>query len=126
MNTNWYGLLEGDLQDAIGFIDDSENPRRIIGSKADHHAAPYSLTEEFVSVYRMHPLMPDEIIFKSLATGRALETRKLEEDHRPPHAGGGRARDDAGSVLFVRRLAPGCRRASQLPEDAAEPAPRRW
>jgi len=79
MNTNWYGLLEGDLQDAIGFIDDSEILGGIIGSKADHHAAPYSLTEEFVSVYRMHPLMPDEIIFKSLATGRALETRKLEE-----------------------------------------------
>src|SRR6185503_9355085 len=51
----------------------------IVGSKADHHAAPYSLTEEFVAVYRMHPLMPDEIVWKSLATGRTLETRTLEE-----------------------------------------------
>ena len=73
MNTNWYGLLEGDLQDAIGFIDDSEILGGIIGSKADHHAAPYSLTEEFVAVYRMHPLMPDEIVFRSLATGRARD-----------------------------------------------------
>ena len=79
MNTNWSGLLEGDLQDAIGFIDDSEILGGIVGSKADHHAAPYSLTEEFVAVYRMHPLMPDEIVWKSLATGRTLETRKLEE-----------------------------------------------
>ena len=78
MNTNWNGLLEGDLQDAIGFIDDSEILGGIIGSKADHHAAPYSLTEEFVAVYRMHPLMPDEIVFKSLATGHALETFTLE------------------------------------------------
>ena len=78
MNTNWSGLLEGDLQDAIAFIDDSEILGGIIGSKADHHAAPYSLTEEFVAVYRMHPLMPDEIAFKSLATGRALETFTLE------------------------------------------------
>jgi hypothetical protein len=79
MNTNWNGLLEGDLQDAIGFIDDSEILGGIVGSKADHHAAPYSLTEEFVAVYRMHPLMPDEIAWKSLATGRTLETRTLEE-----------------------------------------------
>jgi hypothetical protein len=78
MNTNWYGLLQGDLQDAIGFIDDSEILGGIVGSKADHHAAPYSLTEEFVAVYRMHPLMPDDIVFKSLATGRALETFALE------------------------------------------------
>jgi hypothetical protein len=78
MNTNWSGLLEGDLQDAISFIDDSEILGGIVGSKADHHAAPYSLTEEFVAVYRMHPLMPDEIVFKSLATGRALETTALE------------------------------------------------
>ncbi len=78
MNANWNGLLEGDLQDAIGFIDDSEILGGIIGSKADHHAAPYSLTEEFVAVYRMHPLMPDEVVFKSLATGRAVETVTLE------------------------------------------------
>ena len=78
MNTNWNGLLEGDLQDAIGFIDDSEILGGIIGSKAEHHAAPYSLTEEFVAVYRMHPLMPDETVFKSLATGHALETFTLE------------------------------------------------
>ena len=78
MNANWNGLLEGDLQDAISFIDDSEILGGIIGSKAEHHAAPYSLTEEFVAVYRMHPLMPDETVFKSLATGRALETFNLE------------------------------------------------
>jgi hypothetical protein len=78
MNANWSGLLEGDLQDAIGFIDESEILGGIIGSKAEHHAAPYSLTEEFVAVYRMHPLMPDEVVFKSLATGRAVETVTLE------------------------------------------------
>ena len=51
----------------------------IVGSSADHHAAPYSLTEEFVAVYRMHPLMPDDYAFHSLATGRLLETRQLQE-----------------------------------------------
>ena len=41
--------------------------------------APYSLTEEFVSVYRMHPLMPDDFAFHSPVTGRLLEKRELHE-----------------------------------------------
>jgi hypothetical protein len=87
MHTNWSGLVGDDLQDAIHLIDDSEILGGIIGSNADHHAAPYSLTEEFVAVYRMHPLMPDEIVFRSLATGRITETRQLDElaGRRTPH-----------------------------------------
>jgi hypothetical protein len=46
-------------------------------SKPDHHAAPYSLTEEFVSVYRMHPLMPDDYTFSSHQTGTLLQSRDL-------------------------------------------------
>jgi hypothetical protein len=33
---------------------------RIPGSKANHHGVPYTLTEEFVTVYRLHPLLPDD------------------------------------------------------------------
>ena len=33
----------------------------IPGSPTDHHGVPYSITEEFVAVYRMHPLMPDQL-----------------------------------------------------------------
>ena len=44
-----------------------------------HHGAPYSLTEEFVAVYRMHPLMPDDYAFHSAVTGRLLEKRELNE-----------------------------------------------
>ena len=50
-----------------------------MGSHADHHSAPYSLTEEFVSVYRMHPLIPDRFTFRSLASGAVLETRELPD-----------------------------------------------
>ena len=46
-------------------------------SKAEHHAAPYSITEEFVAVYRMHPLMPDDFSFRSFATGNVVEERTL-------------------------------------------------
>ena len=37
----------------------------IPGSQTNHHGVPYSLTEEFVAVYRMHPLIPDEFLFRS-------------------------------------------------------------
>jgi hypothetical protein len=79
MNAVWSGLAGEDKQDVFAFIDDNEFLGGIVGSKADHFKAPYSLTEEFVSVYRMHPLMPDDYAFHSLATGRVLETRQLAE-----------------------------------------------
>jgi hypothetical protein len=79
MNTNWNGLVDGNLQDIFTFIGDDELLGGIIGSKADHHTAPYSLTEEFVAVYRMHPLIPDELVFRSAATGKEIERQPLPE-----------------------------------------------
>jgi hypothetical protein len=79
MNANWSGLAGEDLQDALRFLDDKELLGGIVGSQADHHTAPYSLTEEFVAVYRMHPLIPDEIAFHSLTTGQLLEKRPLND-----------------------------------------------
>ena len=79
MNVNWSGLAGEDLQDALSFLDDKELLGGIVGSHADHHTAPYSLTEEFVSVYRMHPLLPDQYAFHSAVTGRLLEKRQLDE-----------------------------------------------
>ena len=79
LRTNWSGLTGEDLQDALKFLDEKELLGGIVGSKADHHSAPYALTEEFVSVYRMHPLIPDDLAFHSLATGGLLEQRTLNE-----------------------------------------------
>lgn len=79
MNVNWYGLAGAERQEALEFLDDKELLGGIVGSQVDHHTAPYSLTEEFVAVYRMHPLMPDELAFHSLVTGRLLEKRQLPE-----------------------------------------------
>ena len=71
MNTNWYGLAPGELQEIFEFLNDREILGGITGSHADHHAAPYSLTEEFVAVYRMHPLIPDDVVFRSRRNGRS-------------------------------------------------------
>lgn len=34
--------------------------------KPNNHGVPYSLTEEFVSVYRMHSLLPDQILLRDI------------------------------------------------------------
>ena len=79
MNVNWSGLVGEDRQELAELLNDRELLGGIVGSHAEHHSAPYSLTEEFVAVYRMHPLMPDDYAFHSAVTGRLLEKRELNE-----------------------------------------------
>jgi hypothetical protein len=79
MRTNWFGIADEELVQVFSFLGDNEIIGGILGSNADHHAAPYSLTEEFVSVYRMHPLIPDELTLRSLSSDQQLETIQLPD-----------------------------------------------
>ncbi len=79
LNANWCGLLGKDVKKLFGPIGDSELLSGIVGSTTDHHAAPYYLTEEFVSVYRMHPLIPDKFNFYSHIDGKFLVEKNFEE-----------------------------------------------
>lgn len=59
MNANWWGLAGETLNKLVGRISKtSEAISGIPGSGAGQDGVPYSLTEEFVSVYRMHSLVP--------------------------------------------------------------------
>lgn len=59
MDANWWGLAGETLNKLVGRISKtSEIISGIPGSGVDNDAVPYSLTEELVSVYRMHPLIP--------------------------------------------------------------------
>ncbi|OBK25046.1 peroxidase [Mycobacterium asiaticum] len=79
MNANWYGALGETFRDRIGRVGDSEALSGIIGSTADHHSAPFSLTEEFVTVYRLHPLIPDDWNFFSVESGEHLTNKTFTE-----------------------------------------------
>lgn len=79
MNSNWWGLLGERVKELIGRVGDSEELSGIVGSSTDHHAAPYAITEEFVAVYRMHPLMPDEFNFFSLKDGGLIQSADLHQ-----------------------------------------------
>jgi hypothetical protein len=73
MRSNWWGLAGERIANLFGRLSKSELISGIPGSDVDHFGVPYSLTEEFVAVYRMHPLIPDDITFWSLETGGLLQ-----------------------------------------------------
>jgi hypothetical protein len=79
MDANWYGALGETFKEKIGRVGDSEALSGIVGSTRDHHGAPFSLTEEFVTVYRLHPLIPDDWNFFSLESGEHLYNKTFTE-----------------------------------------------
>ncbi|KAF4534017.1 Peroxidase family protein [Lasiodiplodia theobromae] len=79
MNANWWGLAGETLNKLVGRIAKNEAISGIPGSTVDHFGAPYSLTEEFVSVYRMHSLIPDQIAFFNSGSGEHQESVPTED-----------------------------------------------
>ncbi|KAM7196576.1 hem peroxidase [Rhypophila sp. PSN 637] len=80
MSSNWWGIVGPTLTKAFGrlFNNSSDIISGIPGSGVNQDGVPFSLTEEFVSVYRMHSLMPDRIAFFSAAQdGKFLESIPL-------------------------------------------------
>lgn len=78
MRMNWWGISER-LKRSIGRVSASEMISGIPTSATDHHGAPYCLTEEFVSSYRMHPLIPDDFVFRAPTGGRGRRRMNLSE-----------------------------------------------
>lgn len=65
LHANWWGLQGERLHRLFGRITDNEAISGIVGGETDDFGVPYALTEEFVAVYRMHPLVPDDYDFRS-------------------------------------------------------------
>jgi hypothetical protein len=87
MNANWWGIAGEGIKKAFGRISDSEAFSGIPGSETNHHTADFAFTEEFVSVYRMHPLMPDEFDLYSVKDGSPIHHFVLPTDFVGPSAG---------------------------------------
>lgn len=79
MRANWWGLAGETIKNMFGRLSGSELVSGIPGSATDHFGVPYTLTEEFVAVYRMHPLIPDDITFWSASDGRQLQKLGFQE-----------------------------------------------
>ena len=77
MRGNWWGVLGEAYERAHGRLGLGERITGIPGSEQDHHGAPYAITEEFVAVYRMHSLLPDELTLRRLGDSAVIEERPL-------------------------------------------------
>ena len=61
-----YGILGKWFKDTIGKTPISLLSGLVGMKEPDDHGVPYSLTEEFTSVYRLHPLLPEQIDIKNI------------------------------------------------------------
>ncbi|MFO1205113.1 MAG: peroxidase family protein [Burkholderiales bacterium] len=69
MDANWMGFIghwfgEGLARRIARLLPEFFGKEILTGaplSATDHHGAPFSLTEEFTTVYRLHPLLPDAV-----------------------------------------------------------------
>jgi hypothetical protein len=77
MNANWYGLLGKQIKKK--FKTPSYALSGFLGNKQSHAGVPYSITEEFISVYRLHSLLPDFLEISSLSTGKKLEDIPMQD-----------------------------------------------
>jgi hypothetical protein len=73
MHANWWGLQGERVHDVFGRLSSSEVISGIPGSHQDHFGVPYALTEEFVAVYKLHALIPDDYSFRSASNDAVLQ-----------------------------------------------------
>jgi hypothetical protein len=80
MYANWYGLINPqtwtrylkalpgmDSTDWFAGINGGYVLGGIVGDKTNNYGVPFSITEEFTSVYRLHSLLPENLNIKTLA-----------------------------------------------------------
>jgi hypothetical protein len=92
MSANWWGVTGERIHQIFGRLSGSEVLSGIPGSGQDHFGVPYSLTEEFSIIYRMHPLIPDNYTFRRSADDQVIS------EHTFPEIAGTNAQEVAGRI----------------------------
>lgn len=135
LDANWMGLIghwfgEGLARRIARFLPEFFAKEILTGaplSETDHHGAPFSLTEEFTTVYRLHPLLPDAVEILRHGSGEAMRTYPLPDiafgKARTPMTGGATMDDVIYSfgvahpgAITIRNY-PGFLRDLELPPD---------
>ncbi|HEY5857090.1 MAG TPA: peroxidase family protein [Aldersonia sp.] len=93
MKANWAGPPSNDWVTRLGaWLFDVHASVGIPDTVPDHHGVPFSLTEDFVAVYRLHPLIPDHYRFVDHQTGEVQRTCRF------PDITGRKAERELGSL----------------------------
>ncbi|MEL6964211.1 MAG: peroxidase family protein [Pseudomonadota bacterium] len=79
MRGNWWGILGEGIHRRYGRVSKNEVLSGIMGSDLNHHAVPFAMTEEFVAVYRMHPLIPDRFSMRRRADDATITELSLKD-----------------------------------------------
>ena len=77
MRASWWGILGERFHRRFGRVGRGSILSGYPGARKDHYGVPFTLTEEFVSVYRLHPLLPDDFRFRSASDNKFLQERDL-------------------------------------------------
>jgi hypothetical protein len=79
LNSNWYGMLtyrfkkDADRKTVAEYNVANPEMGGLVGNRINKHGSPFGLTEEFVEVYRLHSLLPEQLHFKRSADGSAID-----------------------------------------------------
>jgi len=88
LDANWMGVIghlfgEGVARIVANFLPIRTPMKEVLTgiplSETDHHGAPYALTEEFTAVYRLHPLIPDEVTILDSKDGAKSATYSMTD-----------------------------------------------
>jgi len=121
MNSNWWGVLGRWFKIHFGRASANEGISGIIGSQAEHHAAPYSLTEDFVAVYRLHPLIPDVFeVHELLKTGNDLQLIPFRDLQGAATRGAIRRRGMTNWIYSFAKQSPGAVTLRNYPKSLRE------
>jgi hypothetical protein len=80
MKASWWGLAGETIYKNFGRISDNDMISGQVGSTVKHFGKDFCFTEEFVSVYRLHPLLPDVIKLFNHRNGEEWRTMSFESD----------------------------------------------
>ena len=103
IQTNWYGLLSSWFQTSKhkktlnSFQVANSELGGILGNPTEKHGSPFGLTQEFVEVYRMHSLLPEELIIRDL-DGNSIANLPISETRQ---AASGKCMDQYGMANLL-------------------------
>jgi hypothetical protein len=79
LRANWFGIAGERVHKLFGRISAREEISGIPGGETDHFGVPFALTEEFVAVYRMHPLVRDDWSLRASSDDRELRAAQFRD-----------------------------------------------
>ncbi|WMV17513.1 hypothetical protein MTR67_010898 [Solanum verrucosum] len=105
MRANWYGLLGKKFKDTFGHVGGAILGGLVGMKKPENHGVPYSLTEEFVSVYRMHQLLPDKLQLRNIDTTSG-PNKSLPLNNEIPMGDliGGKGEENLSRIGFTKQM----------------------